>query len=167
MIRSLLSVLVLSALCSQLCAEDAFPKRLIGFLKTGQLIGLSARADEPIFILVFKCETDMSVHKDAEKLGLEELRKKYPQVDRQASELLATVSGDSRAESEQPKLEIARTAPLRYAKVIHVGNDYVLLEFDGAYRSAYASTQIGRVAWSNGEAKLYLTGIDNENRTKP
>jgi hypothetical protein len=165
--RSLLSVLLLSMLCTQLCAEDEFPKQLIGFLKSGQHVGLSTRPDEPTFVLVFKNQTDMAVHKDAEKLSVEELRKKYPQVERQASDLLKKVSHDSVVESKLPKLEIGRYAPLRYARILHVGEDYVLLEFENAYRTAYSSTQIGRIAWANGETNLYLTGIDKEDRTKP
>lgn len=78
MVRSLLSVLLLSTLCTHLCAEDEFPKQLIGFLKSGQHVGLSTRSDEPTFVLVFKNQSDMAVHRDAEKLSVEELRKKYP-----------------------------------------------------------------------------------------
>ncbi len=167
MFRSLLSVLLLSTLCTQLCAEDEFPKQLIGFLKSGQYVGLSTRSDEPTFVLVFKNQADMAVHKDAEKLSVEELRKKYPQVERQANDLLETITRDSDVESKRPKLEIGRYATLRYARILHVGDDYVLLEFENAYRTAYSSTQIGRIAWANGETNLYLTGIDKEERTKP
>lgn len=167
MLRPLLLVLLVPTLCSQVCAEDEFPKQFIGFLKSGQQIGLSIRSDEPTFILVFKNQTDMAIHKDAEELSVEELRKKYPQVERQASDLLETVSRDAGAESKHPKLEIGRKAPIKYARVLHVGNDYVLIEFENANRTAYSSTQIGRIAWANGETNLYLTGIDKDDRTKP
>ena len=102
MFRSLLSICLLSILCTQLRAEDEFPKQLIGFLKSGQHIGLSARSDEPTFFLVFKNQTDMAVHKDAEKLSVEELRKKYPQVEHQARQLLESASRDSESNLRVP-----------------------------------------------------------------
>jgi hypothetical protein len=166
MLRLLLLLLLLSTPCCQLCAEDEFPKQLIGFLKAGQHVGLSTRPDEPTLVLIFKNQTDMAINRDAEKLSVEELRQKYPQVERQASQLLDTAARDSTGESKGPKLEIVRYAPLRYAKVLHVGNDYVLLEFENASRIAYSSTQIGRIAWANGETSLYLTGMDNDDGTK-
>lgn len=167
MFRLLLSVCLLSTLSTQLRAEDEFPKQLIGFLKSGQHVGLSTRSDEPTFLLVFKNQTDMAVHKDAEKLSVEELRKKYPQIERQANDLLETISRDPGGEAKRPKIEIGRSAPLRYARILHVGDDYVLLEFENDYRTAYSSTQIGRIAWAKGETNLYLTGINREDRTKP
>ncbi len=116
MFRSLLSICLVSTLCSQLCAEDEFPKQLIGFLKSGKHVGVSARSDEPTFFLVFENQTDMAVHKDAEKLSVEELRKKYPQVERQANDLLGSISPDLGGESKRPKLEIGRSASTARAR---------------------------------------------------
>ena len=157
-IRTSLFLLAFSCLFHQALAQEEFPTRLIGFLKPGQHVGLSSRPENAV-VLVFKNKTDMEIHRDAEKLSVGELRKKFPQVERQAKEVLATATdanSDAKKDQNSPKLEIGRYAPLRYAKVVHVGEDFVLIEYANGYRTAYSERQISRVAWDDGKPNLCL-----------
>jgi len=160
MLTKTLSMFFVFLLGSQLCAQDEFPKQLIGFLKAGQYVGVSTGRDTRTLVLIFKNQTDMDIHRDSEEMSVDELRKKYPQVERQAIELLESKSANSNdlgSDSKPPKLEIARRAPMGYARVLHVGDDYVVFEYEDAHRIAYSSNQIERITWSSGKASLFLS----------
>ncbi len=147
-------------------AQDEFPTRMIGFLKTGQHVGVSTSKDEGTLLTVFNDKNDMEIHRDAEKMDVEELRRKYKKVDQQAEKLLQSHSESSTAKTPSepsPSLGIGRFAPKGYASVLHVGDDYVLLRYDSGRRTAYSSNQIGRLIWDEGKPNLYVSGGTSKN----
>jgi hypothetical protein len=140
-------------------AVDEFPPMLLGFLEPGtQFIereGFSSITIVP--------EDKRELFEDAKKLNKDELIQKYPQVARQAEDLIEhfRLSQASRRADlpkgkkfGEPQIELYQTSGSGVVYTIkHIGNDFILLTYKSpgsVRRQAIAKSLISRIYWYEG-----------------
>lgn len=166
MLSRLLPLTLIFGLTGLGFSQDTFPTRMIEFLKKGQHIGISTRVETGSTLIVFNDEMDMQIHRDSEKMSVEELRQKYNRIEQQAIEIIKSHVSESESNGSQtPRVDIGRVAPVRYARILNVGADYVLLEYENGHRTAYSSGRIGSLVWDDGKPNLYIATASEDSET--
>lgn len=169
-----LALFCLVAFPRSVYSEDR-PKSLLGFLASGKTIGLRdsglrTHSDEfcPDFVtLTILTNQQAEMEQDISKLDRSALAKKYSDLGEKAEEHMSEfVASLESTKSElprgtrygEPQISISPSAG-KLHRVIHVGDDYVLLEplDDPSYRFVLNVSAIQRLVWYTGPR--YATSV--------
>ena len=153
-------------------STEAFPRSLLGFLKPGMHVGVdytvnrSGDAEEHFSLKIFD-DTGYRIAVDTRLLSLDELRRKYPVIEKHAEKTLSNYQQQlpDRAKKlargkryAKPELSMSVSRRTLLCKVIHVGDDYVLVSYGEAEkRRVLPKHMIKRVYWSEGLPHLYAS----------
>lgn len=131
-----------------------FPERMVSLLKANDHIGVASNTQTGECNVIILTPKEYELANDFATLELSRVAEKHPDVAKQISQL-RTQGETERAKSLATGTELGRTEVSIAAhvgelgKVIHVGQDYLLIEFPSAKarRVAIASSKIARVSW--------------------
>lgn len=160
---------VVLCLSAHVSAQDERPEKLSGFVKAGMRVGLKSYENNPSMDLTIFSESHYKALLDAQSMTLEELKSKNAKVAQKAEESLNRFrkslperSAKLPANSTYAEPEVQISVPrLFYATVIHVGSDYILLQYDQGdekdLRQAIAIDRISRIRWDAGEFQFNVS----------
>ena len=149
---------------SQSAPAEEYPKSMLAFLKPGMFVATPSRVEEmDRTIIIFESEQHSQMVRDATRMEVADLRQKYDEIDRQARAAfddyvagLRTKLKDGAETSVlgEPRLQfrgigLHGSAPLYHKKIIHVGDDYILLETSWGTREAIPTKQINKLEWAS------------------
>ncbi|WP_147866904.1 hypothetical protein [Stieleria maiorica] len=151
--------LALLLACLSYCAgiavpDDVFPKRLVGLLTPGMHVGYnSATTPGQRIEVVAWSQERFEMELDARKMPIAELSRKYPAVAAAAARLKST---------QDPRMDASELAvqwsPLYApATVLHVGDDYVLIQSaeSDQVRLAIPADRILAIRWGLNAPTLF------------
>lgn len=146
-------------------AED-FPKGLLGFIESNGYIGLTADKPTSSYSIQILTEQQYSVERDLPLLGQEELGRKYPSVGKEIASQLAK----RELERQKPRLDGTELGPTKLSlvgsagelyRVVHVGDDYLLLQKDESKSSRFVlnAAAIASVRWYSAPSYLVENAV--------
>lgn len=149
-----------AVIATQSLAQERPPRRLLEYLKPGGHVALGAVGTTGNYIASILTPEQFAQLNDTRKLSFAQMLAKYPSlqkdVDRQKPELAKQMEelrrGRTVDENWEQHLEFEKGEFLSLGRILHVGEDYVLLEFDakGPVKMAVAAATITRVTWYPG-----------------
>ena len=166
--RTAIAIFLISIVSVPCAAQDTtLPATLSGFLKPGSYIGIRGlRESGPISITVFS-QDDFEIARDARRLSLDEFSAKYPSVREARDRRLAhAAAGRETTRDQLPRdkefgeleIELYVDRSQALGKLLHVGDDYILVAYDGdpetrriERRYAYAIRSISQIGWNSAD----------------
>ena len=154
MLRILLSVLLLnlSAFCISARAQSQ-PDSLIGFLKPGMHVRILFSPNSSAVTIDVYSDEQYAIAIDAQSMSANELSQKYPTVAKRRDDLIEKhvkkLSGENASTSSSNGKEIyavvhtqGRSPSQEFCKVLHIGNDYALVQYSEGNRQVIAKSFI-------------------------
>jgi hypothetical protein len=143
-----------------LLAQERQPRRLLEYLKPGGHVALGPVMTTGNYIASILTPEQFAQLNDTRKLSFAQMLAKYPalqkDVDLQKVEIAKQMEelqrGRAVDENWDQHLEFEKGQYLSLCRILHVGEDYVLLEVDakGPVKMAVAAATITRVTWYPG-----------------
>lgn len=164
MVIRIVLILACSVLANASLAQEIFPDELVGFFKAGQHVGVRTIEKTGVVFTIYDSKDVWDMMLDATKMSFSELRKKYPEAEKQALEHIELSKKNAEKQGlkmNKPNPDVISYGPFdRFGKVLKVGKDYVLVEFDGR-RSVFAAHSIEHISWGDGKFQLYAQSTAN------
>jgi hypothetical protein len=134
--------------------EPAFPSSMLGFIKPGMQLGLSSsKTDSPVSIWIYSDEK-FRIATDAREMTMEEMEKKYPQIEEQKAKTLAELvksRPDMASSGHEPTVTLAVDRAILLCTVLFVGEDYFLVTYDpdNMKKLAIAKHKVDRIHFAD------------------
>jgi len=173
--RSLLCFVLFGiSVFAQHCARgEEFPGHMVEFLRPGMYVGTPRQEKRNKVFVVLASQRQSEIYNDAIFRSLPELREKYPEIDEQASIALTeyvagirkTANQQGDVNVEEPTLRFSGFASsyvgnlLYYSKIVHIGENYILLESSQGRREAIKKSQIESVEWAPRDLSRTVTVV--------
>ena len=141
-------------------AQDSHPDTLSGFIKPNMHLGIRLTDASTEYSVVILTPEEYAIHVDSRELSIEELTAKYPDVAKRRDDAIANAK--KAIASQTVKLrpgqgygETKARADVDHrvllCKVIHVGADYILIEYanSSARRRAFSTRYLTSIRWGD------------------
>jgi hypothetical protein len=149
----ILLIVACIGLTTKLHAQESFPESLLGFLKADQYVSVRHLEGGGLQVTIYNSKEDWDMKRDVQLMQRDELRKKYPVIEKQIVAEFDRVKKYQRQSVDESSVLTISSPPGAFGKILLVGKDYVLIEINDE-RAAYAHQAIESVTWGNSKLDI-------------
>ena len=174
----IVSVVVFGLLQYAIAVPDDFPKNMVGFVRPNSHVGMNRDQQSGKYSLTILTEPQHSLLRDLRVLDVDAIKLKYAEVAAEFARM--ETKGELKRQTPRAdgtrigktKVSVSSLAGILY-KVIHVGEDYLLLEItdDSANRLVVNAAAITTIVWNSGlqygVSNKVLRGNETESNDEP